>query len=246
MARSCLFFFLLAVSLISIKTTAQNKNIPALGGRRVHDEAHILAAQTVSYLEHSLRNFEDSTSNQIAVLVINSLEGESIDQYGIRVADEWKLGTKEKDNGVILIIALSEKKMRIEVGQGLEGVLPDAISNRIIRNEMAPSFRRGDYDTGVVAAVDAICQTIKGEYKGAGPAKRKRGMPVGFVVLIIIILIAMRRGNRGGRGGGWSGGTGFLIGSALGSMGRGGGSWGGGGFSGGGGGFGGGGSSGSW
>lgn len=245
MARYCLSL-LLALNLLSFSAAAQNKSVPSLSGKRIHDEAGVLSQQTVSYLEQSLRQFEDSTSNQIAVLIVNSLEGESIDQYGIRVAEQWKLGTSQKDNGVILIIALSEKKMRIEVGQGLEGPLPDAICNRIIRNEMAPSFRRGDYDTGVVTAIDAIRQAIKGEYKGTGPARRKRGTPVGFIILLIIIFIVMRRGNRGGRGGGWSGGTGFLIGSALGSMGRGGGGGWGGGFSGGGGGFGGGGSSGSW
>jgi uncharacterized protein len=214
--------------------------VPALANHRVHDEGGILSQQVVNYLEQSLKSFEDSTSNQIAVLIVNSLEGESIDQFGIRVADQWKLGQKDKDNGVILLIALNDRKMRIEVGQGLEGPLPDAICNRIIRNEMAPAFRRRDYDGGVVAAVEGIRKAIKGEYQGTGPTQRKRGTPVGFIILIILIIFAMRRGNRGG-------GTGFLIGAALGSMGsRSGGSWGGGGFSGGGGGFGGGGSSGSW
>ena len=220
------------------------RDVPALAGYRIHDEAGILSAQTVTALERSLQVFEDSTSNQIGVLIVNSLEGESIDQFGIRVADQWKLGKADKDNGVILLIALSERKMRIEVGQGLEGPLPDAICNRIIRNEMAPSFRRGDYDGGVLASVDAIRKAIKGEYKGTGPPRRGRGGNLGgFIFLIIIIILAMRgRGNRG-RGSGWSAGAGWFIGSALGGgmRGGGGGSWGGGG-----GGFGGGGSSGSW
>lgn len=241
--RCSILIMLIGCSLV--ESMAQ-KQVPALANRRVHDEAQVLSAQTISFLEQSLRQFEDSTSNQIAILTVNSLEGESIDQFGIRVAEAWKLGTKDKDNGVILLIAIEDRKMRIEVGQGLEGPLPDAICNRIIRNEMAPSFRRGDYDTGVVAAIDAIHQAIKGEYKGTGPKHRKKGMPVGFIVLILIIILAMRGGNRR-RGGGLSAGTGWIIGSALGSMGRsGGGSWGGGGFSGGGGSFGGGGSSGSW
>ena len=240
MCRSFLLLLYFSVWLLPLSVLGQQA-VPALANRRVHDEGGILSQQAVSFLEQSLKSFEDSTSNQIAVLIVNSLEGESIDQFGIRVADQWKLGQKDKDNGVILLIALNDRKMRIEVGQGLEGPLPDAICNRIIRNEMAPAFRRGDYDSGVVAAVDGIRKAIKGEYVGTGTAQRKRGTPVGFIILLIIIFIAMRsRGNRGG-------GTGFLIGAALGSMGRGGGGcWGGGGFSGGGGGFGGGGSSGSW
>lgn len=243
-----LFIGFLLASVHALSVNAQ-RDVPPLDNHRVHDDAGVLSPSTVAHLEQSLREFEDSTSNQIAILIFSSLEGESIDQFGIRVGDEWKLGTKGNDNGAILLVAVNDRKVRIEVGQGLEGPLPDAVCNRIIRNEMAPSFRRGDYDGGVLSAIDAIRKAIKGEYKGTGPRKSRRGLPAGFIVLVIIIILAMRRGNRGGRGGRWSAGTGFLLGSALGSMGRGGGGgggWGGGGFSGGGGSFGGGGSSGSW
>jgi uncharacterized protein len=236
-----LFIGLLLVGVHASHVNAQ-RDVPPLDNHRVHDDAGVLSPSTVSYLEQSLREFEDSTSNQIAILIFSSLEGESIEQFGIRVADAWKLGTQANDNGAILLVAVNDRKVRIEVGQGLEGPLPDAVCNRIIRNELAPSFRRGDYDGGIVSAIDAIRKAIKGEYKGTGPRKSRRGLPAGFIILLIIIILAMRRGNRGGRGGAWSAGTGFLIGSALGSMGRGGG----GGFSGGGGSFGGGGSSGSW
>ena len=235
---------LLILLLFSSCLSAQGqRDVPELANHRVHDDAGILSAETVAYLEQSLRTFEDSTSNQIAILTVPDLEGESIDQFGIRVAEAWKLGTADRDNGVILLVALQDRKMRIEVGQGLEGPLPDAICNRIIRNEMAPAFRRKQYDEGVIAAIEGIRQAIKGEYKGSGPRKSgRRGLPAGFILLIIVIILIMRSRGHGGRGSGWSSGRGWY----------GGGGWGGGsgggfsGFSGGGGSFGGGGSSGSW
>lgn len=216
------------------------RDVPPLSNRRVHDDAGILSSQAVSYLEQSLREFEDSTSNQLAILIVPSMEGETIEQFGIRVADAWKLGTADRDNGIILIIAMEERKMRIEVGQGLEGPLPDAVCNRIIRNEMAPAFRRQDYDNGVIASIDAIRKAIKGEYTGSGPRKERKRMPVGFIILIFIIILIMRSRRGGGRGAGWSSGRGWYGGGGW----SGGGGFGG--FSGGGGGFGGGGSSGSW
>lgn len=238
MRRLTLFAFLLLPMVV-----LGQRDVPELANRRVHDDAGILSAQTVAYLEQTLRQFEDSTSNQIAILTVPSLEGESIDQFGIRVADAWKLGTAKNDNGVIMLIAVEDRKMRIEVGQGLEGPLPDAICNRIIRNEMAPAFRRQDYDEGVLVSIDAIRRAIKGEYQGTGPKhERHKRFPFGLIVLILIFIIASRN-RRGGRGSGWSSGRGWFIGGAGLGGGR---SSGFGGFSGGGGGFGGGGSSGSW
>jgi len=242
------FYRIVLLFLLGMPVVGEaQRAVPSLANRRVHDEAGVLSAQTNAYLEQSLKAFEDSTSNQIAVLIVNSLDGETIDQFGIRVADAWKLGTQDKDNGVILIIAMSDRKMRIEVGQGLEGPLPDAICNRIIRNEMAPAFRRGDYDAGVIASVDAVRKAIKGEYRGTGPKRgRKGGSAAGFLILLIILIIVMRGRNGGGRGHGWSSGAGWYMGGMAAGGGFGGGGFSGGGFSGGGGGFGGGGSSGSW
>lgn len=237
MPRLLLLFLFLPSLLLA------QRDVPELANHRVHDDAGILSSQTVAYLEQSLRAFEDSTSNQIAILTVPSLEGETIDQFGIRVGEAWKLGTGTNDNGIILLIAMQERKMRIEVGQGLEGPLPDAICNRIIRNELAPAFRRQDYDGGVLSSIEAIRKAIKGEYVGTGPQKsRGKRLPSGFVVLLIIIIIAMRSRRGGGRGSGWSSGRGWYGGGGF-SRGGGGGF---GGFSGGGGSFGGGGSSGSW
>jgi uncharacterized protein len=157
------FHFLLAALLLSVTTFAQ-KPVPELWNVRVHDEAHVLSQQTIDQLEKLLAQYEDSTSNQIAILIINTLDNEVLEEYSLRVAETWKLGQKDKDNGVLLLIAVEDHKMRIEVGKGLEGVLTDALSNRIIRNEMAPAFRRADFDGGVTAAINGIVAAIGGEY----------------------------------------------------------------------------------
>jgi uncharacterized protein len=149
--------------LLTFSAFAQ-KAIPELWGQRVHDEAHALQQATVDQLENNLKAYEDSTSNQIAILIIQSLDGEVLEEYSLRVAEKWKLGQKGKDNGVLLLISVDDHKMRIEVGQGLEGVLTDALSNRIIRNEIAPAFRRGEFDAGVIAGIDGIIKGIGGEY----------------------------------------------------------------------------------
>lgn len=155
------FAFLFLIAAYSAKA---QKAIPELWGHHVHDDAHVLTQETIDALEKRLRVYEDSTSNQIAILIVESLDGEVLEEYSLMVAEAWKLGQKDKDNGVLLLIAVNDRKMRIEVGHGLEGVLTDAHSNRIIRNEMTPNFRKSDYDAGVTAAVEAIIKSIGGEY----------------------------------------------------------------------------------
>ena len=236
--------------LISVGATAQVA-IPEHGGVWVHDEAHVLSSSTKAEIEAILKYERDSTSNQIAVLIIPSLQGEILEEVALRAAEKWKLGQKDKDNGALFLISIGDRKMRIESGSGLEGALTDAMSSRINRNEVAPFFRQQNYDEGVKAGVIAIIQTIKGEYKNDAPIinkKKKRNSPLVTIIIFIIILIvaARRRGGRGGGGGYWSSGGGFM--GPLGGMGGSSGSWGGGGGGdfGGGGGFSGGGSSDSW
>jgi uncharacterized protein len=246
--------FLLLFVFIVYATASAQKLVPELWGLHVHDEAKILTAQTVQKLENELKVFEDSTTNQIAILIIESLEGEVLENYSLKVSEAWKLGNKNNDNGVLLLISINDKKMRIEVGQGLEGVLTDALTNRIVRNEIAPAFRRQDYDAGVSNGVYAIMQGTKGEYKNTEVASgnRRKGKSGGSVLLMLIIFIVISiisriRGGGNRRGGGWSSGAGWfgagMMGGMMGGSNRGGGF---GGFSGGGGSFGGGGSSGSW
>jgi uncharacterized protein len=238
-------FLVAIVLLLNISAFAQ-RAVPAHGGVWVHDEANVLSRGTVAQLEQILKAERDSTSNQMAILIVPSLEGEDIDGFSIRVAEAWKAGDVKKDNGVIFIVSIQDRKMRIEVGQGLEGVLTDALSSRINRNEVAPQFRQGNYDAGVLAGTIAIIQAIKGTYVNESPPQRgKRGSrsPWGTVLLIIIIIIAMsrRKGGGGGMGGYWAAGA---AGALLGGAGRSD-SWGSGSDFGGGGGFGGG-SSDSW
>ncbi len=177
-----LILFLL---FLSYWATAQ-KSIPELWGQRVHDDAHVLKQETIDALELKLQAFEDSTSNQIAILTTSSLDGEVLEEYSLKVAETWKLGKKEKDNGVLLLIVVDDRKMRIEVGHGLEGVLTDAHSSRIIRNELTPNFRKGDYDAGIIAAVDAMIKSIAGEYSAEEDGE---GMSTTNILLFVFIAL---------------------------------------------------------
>ncbi len=243
-------FSTLIFTLLVISASAQ-RNVPAHGGEWVHDEATILSPAGKAQLEAILKAHRDSTSTQIAVLLIPSLEGDDIGSFALRVSEAWKLGQEKKDNGVLFLVAMQEKQMRIEVGYGLEGVLTDAMSTRINRNEVAPNFRQGNYEAGIQAGVIAIIKTVQGTYVNDEPIVRKRKgrSPIGTIIFVVILIIVMSRKNRGGgsgSGGYWSA---AMLGSMLGGgggYGRSSGSWDSGGDFGGGGGFGGGGSSDSW
>ena len=155
---------LLCLSFLCMAAAARgDADVPLLSGR-VTDNAGILSAETVSRLTALLRAHEDSTSNQVAVLTIASLDGEALESYSMRVAETWKLGRKEHDNGVLLLVVRDDRKVRIEVGRGLEGNLPDITCGLIIRKVIAPRFRDGDYDAGVNAGVDAILASLEGSY----------------------------------------------------------------------------------
>ena len=172
------------------------------------------------------------------------MDGDDIDDYANRVFTEWKLGDEKKDNGVLWLIAVNDRKQRIEVGLGLEGNLTDALSSRINRNEVAPFFREGNFDAGIQAGLTGIMKAIQGTYVNEDPPQRKRGKrsPISSILIIIAILVLMSRRKGGGGGGGGGYWSAAMLGTMLGSsMGRSSGSWdsgsdfGGGGFSGGGG-----------
>jgi uncharacterized protein len=152
------------VLLCFLLVPAAAQEIPELWGMHVHDEAKILSAETLDHLEKRLIAYEDSTSNQIAILTILTLNDTPLEEYSLKVAEHWKLGDEGKDNGVLLLIVVDDHKMRIETGYGLEGVLTDAVSSRIIRNEIAPEFRQNDFDAGITAGTRAIMRAIGGEY----------------------------------------------------------------------------------
>ena len=143
-------------------------DVPFLSGRVV-DDAEILSANMKNALTEKLKEHEERTSDQIAVLTVRTLSGESIEEYATRVFESWKLGQKGKDNGVLIIVVPNDRRMRIEVGYGLEGTLTDLQAGRIIRSVMAPRFKAGDYNGGVAAGVDAVLALLeKGEAPPAG------------------------------------------------------------------------------
>lgn len=223
--------------------------------RLMNDFAGMLTSVQESRLEHKLEAFTRTTSTQITVVTVPNLSGHEVADYSVHVFNNWGIGQAGKNNGVLLLVALDDRKAWITTGKGLEGVLTDAKSARIFRNELRPAFRAGDYYQGIDNSVDAIIAVTKNEYK-ADKNAGTHGIPpaaiILFIIFIIFIISMFRRGGGGG-GGGYASGrgfgdfaTGWLIGSML-SGGRnsggwgGGDSWGGGGFGGGGfGGFGGG------
>ncbi len=216
--------------------------VPKLKGR-VNDYAGILDASQEAQIEGALASFESQTTTQIALLTVKSLDGDSVEQYSMRVAEQWKIGQKGKDNGVILLVAPNDRQVRIEVGYGLEGALTDLESSRIIRHVIIPAFKTGNYYAGIVGGLDGIMKATQGEFtapktdRAYARSQNKSARSIFstiFSIIIFILLISTRTGR-------------FILFSTLLFGGRGGRSSGGlGGFSGGGGGFGGGGASGSW
>ena len=148
--------------------------IPELTSRVV-DGAGLLSAETESRLRSTLADYEVETRHQVVVLTVPTLDGEAIEAFGIRVAEAWKIGTAEFDNGVIVIVASQDRRARIEVGYGLEGVLPDAIAARILREQMIPEFRRDRMAAGILAGIDAILAVGRGEaLPPANPRQARR------------------------------------------------------------------------
>lgn len=170
------YFTLILLFLSSWSLTA--KEVPYLSGR-VNDYGNVLSNAVEQELERLLKQHEDSTSNQVVVLTIDQLEDEFIEGYSIKVVDTWKLGTKNNDNGVLLLVSVQDRKMRIEVGYGLEPYLTDAKSSRIIRNVITPYFRQGDYNNGILEGARAIVGTIEGTYENDGEgAEYSEEMPL--------------------------------------------------------------------
>ena len=201
--------------------------IPKAPGGRINDYAGVLSAEDRARLEDKVRAREQGSSNQVVVAIFRSLQGESLEDYSIRLAQAWRIGQKGLDNGVIFLVFTEDRKMRLEVGYGLESKLTDAISGQILRQAVAPRFREGKIADGIAAGLDAIDQAIAGTYKGAAPAKRQQGSSLFPILLLAIVLAglgsiilpamfanARRQGWTAGHGG-WGGG-GFGGGGASG------------------------------
>ena len=247
-------FIAFVLGMLSI-SLAFAQEIPPLSGR-INDRAGLLVPGVRNELEQYLAAVEASSGAQIALLTLPSLGGNDLTSYSLRVVEEWQLGSSEADNGVLLLIAIDERKVRIETGYGLEGLLTDAISSYIIREIMAPPFRVGDFDSGITAALHAIGGIVTEDapidaavIAGSQQRSRGTGIPVFFLLFMLLSLLGrMGRIGRYRHHRGASPVGAFVAGSVLASSmrRRGGGGFGGGGFGGGGGGFGGGGASGGW
>lgn len=248
----------LAAALLSvflILSPAHAQTFPALTGQVV-DDANLLSPAQKADLTARLQALERQSSHQMVVVTVPDLRGQEIEDYGYKLGRAWGIGQKKVDDGLLLIVAPKERKVRIEVGYGLEPIVTDALSSVIIQTRILPAFRNGDMAGGIVAGTDALVDILKlpndqaaaraKSLVGAQQKKDGGGVPVSLVfwlfVLGFIVLSSLRRGFGGRR---YGSGPIMLWGSGLGGWG-GGDSGGGGGFSGGGGSFGGGGSSGSW
>lgn len=237
----------------------------------VYDYASLLSSAEKNSLEQKLIKYSDTTSTQIVIAIIPSTEGENINYLGAQWGHAWGIGQAKEDNGILILLARNDRRIAINTGYGIEHLLTDALSKRIIERDIIPYFKNGDYYGGLNRGADAIFEVLNGEYKGARPNNKQNGIPLGmialFIFIFIVILISISKNRRGGGGGNRghrSAGQDLLEAIILSNMGRGsynrgssgwggssgGGGWssGGGGFGGGfgGGGFGGGGASGGW
>jgi uncharacterized protein len=251
---------ILATAYLTSHVSASTPVPPAMPRDYVVDLAGIIRDEAKSKLNAYLAELEQKTTAQVLVLTVQSLDGEDIESFSLRIAEEWKLGRKGKDNGVLITVAVKDRKYRIEIGYGLESVLPDSAVGSIGREYLVPSFRRGDYSTGIFTATLVVIRTIAShegvEITGLPGIQsinedyvRKPIGILGTIIPIILFFIAvilfianphqclliLLASSFGGRGRGWygSGYGGFGGGSSGGFGGGGGGGFGGGGASGG-------------
>lgn len=255
---------MLVTLAIFVATAAFALDVPPAPTQWFTDKAGLLDPMAAAALNRKLQDFEQSSGAQFLIYVFPSLENEALEDFTIRCATQWKVGQKKYDNGLILFVFVKEKKLRVEVGYGLEGTMTDAFSSRVIREYIAPHFQQGDWAGGLNAGADAIIAKIKGgeapvpplQPSGSGQPSGSSGNAGGIIFPILIILFfiffilpMLRRGGGGCGGCFWpmffmgGGGRGITFGGGGGGFGGG---FGGGGFSGGGGSFGGGGASGGW
>ena len=157
-------FLIILFSCVVLTSVSHALDAPKLQGH-VNDDAGMISASVRAELENELISFEKTDSTQIVILTIPSLEGEGIEEFSIKVAEAWKIGRQGRDNGVIFVVSKEDRKMRIEVGRGLEGSLTDLMAGRIIDLVVKPRFKRGDFDGGFVAGVSSLIDAVRGEYK---------------------------------------------------------------------------------
>lgn len=196
--RSGLFFFLGLVLLLLLSQPVLALEVPPLKGR-VNDYANILAPATARQLEEVLQRFEATESTQIVLLTVPSLDGASLEDFSLRVVEAWLPGQARLDNGALLLISKNDRKLRIEVGYGLEGRLTDLVSGRIIRDIITPRFREGNFDQGVIDGISAMIAAVQGEFTATTSARQQGGsVDPGslFISLLVFFSILGRILNR--------------------------------------------------
>jgi uncharacterized protein len=254
--RRYLLLLILGAGLSAECSAGAVEALPPAPSQYVTDTTGDIPAPLIAQLNQRLAEFERQTSNQIVAVVGRALPaGTTLEEYAQSLYHAWKIGSKKNSNGVLILVFVQDRQIRIQPGYGLEGALPDALCNRIIRETMAPAFLAGNYGAGLSSGINAVMQATKGEYKGTGHANSKSTFkdflfsPLGFFLFVFVLLMIVSRSRRdlgpGGVNPGAAAATGFLIGG-LGGWGGGSGGGDSGGFSGGGGDSGGGGSSGGW
>lgn len=257
MKRIFLFITLLLSVCVYAQTGSAVPKKPTLAEGLVLDQTNTLIPEQQTALREKLNAYDKSTSNQIAIVIIPTLKGNSIEDVALEIGRTWGVGGQaDKDNGIVILVAKNDKKIRIEVGYGLEGAVTDYTASSIIENNIRPNFREGNYYRGLTEAVDEIIKAAEGRYTAPEGYGKKKGIKTWQIILgVIIIWVILGAIGKGGRGGGYVSRRGYRnwggpVWWGGGMSGGSGGGWsggGGGGFGGfGGGSFGGGGSSGSW
>jgi uncharacterized protein len=244
--------WLLCAALTLYVGTASALDVPPLNERQVNDLAGMLDPAYAQALESKLATYERATGHQFALLTVPTLDGDVVEDFAVRAFETWKLGDAKRDDGLLLVVALEDRRMRIEVGYGLEGAVTDLFAGQVIRDVLTPAFREGRAAEGIDKAFDLLMAKAQGIEVGVPQPRARRGSGIGagsVIFIVILILFFSRFGGGGGGGRRRRGGILFLPGGfGGGGFGGGGGGWGGGGggFGGGGGSSGGGGASGSW
>ncbi|OFV88096.1 MAG: hypothetical protein A2V74_03210 [Acidobacteria bacterium RBG_16_70_10] len=255
--RAALSALAAAALLAGVGPWVRAETLPPPPAAYFNDYAGLVGTDEARRLDAKLGELAAQTSTQVVVAVFPELPSPSLEDFTVKTAQSWRVGRKELDNGAVFFVFVKDRKMRIEVGYGLEGALPDALAFRILEEQVKPRFRTGDYAGGLEAGIDGILAATRGEYKAIPAAKDAQNVTVAAFLIVLIVLLVLAtfiaqarhggiavgpRGRTYSRGGSWGGG------SWSGGGGGGGGGWssGGGGFSGGGGSFGGGGASSSW
>ena len=204
---------LVLLLLITCSAAFAQQGIPAKPNGYILDEAGLLNPEEENALEQKMRGYADSTSTQFAIVLVNSTNGRDPYDYAIDLAKSWGVGQNDKNNGVVILAAMQDRKLRIVTGRGLEDVLPDAICKRIINRILKPTFKAGAYYQGLDQASSEMMQRASGEFKNEDSGEEPQGIPPFIIIFLILVIISIIKAirNRGGGGGPGSRGGGMFF-----------------------------------